>query len=331
VLSRRLPSALAFTDRSAIRREFRRWAQPRYDIAFFAGADGWYALSDLVDAPKIVDLPDLLDVWVERQRTIAPASDTTRPSVALNVRDRLRGWRLATTSQRWTEYYRFMATKVATVTVCSALDAERLGAPNVRVLPNGYDRRTGPVGRPEVGTPPTFVFPGLMTYGPNADGAKYFVDDILPELLRLLPSARFVIAGDAPPGVRKLSEHANVEVTGWIDDMDTALARADAVVVPLRVGGGTRIKIIEAWAHHIPVVSTSVGAEGLDCASGRELLLADAPEAFAEACRDIVSNATLRGALVEAGSARAAALTWTATREVFRDVVRNVTDARPSS
>lgn len=322
LVSRHLPSALAFVDRRTLRRELRRWRRRQYDVALFVGADGWYAVSDLVDGPQIVDLPDLMDVWTDRQRCLhGDVRRSPRYGRAPDLRAALRHWRLSTGAKRWNAYYRSMAARVSVMTVCSDLDSAHLGVSNAAVVPNGYDRRSGPVGKLVVGTPPTLVFPGLMNYGPNANGAKYLVGEVLPLLLDLLPEVRIVIAGDAPQGVRSLADPPRVEVTGWVDNMDDVLSRADAVVVPLQVGGGTRIKIIEAWAHEIPVVSTSVGAEGLDCVSGRELLLADDPEEFAKACYDIVTNRGLRQRVVEAGRRRAMDLTWTRSRERFREVV----------
>ena len=116
------------------------------------------------------------------------------------------------------------------------------------------------------------MFPAKLTYPPNIDGACFLVHEVLPELLQVQPDTRVILAGKAPDSVRALaSDH--VEVTGYVEHIEDVLARADAVVVPLRAGGGTRIKILEAWAHRIPVVSTTIGAEGLDAENDVDLLL----------------------------------------------------------
>jgi len=314
-----LPSALGFVDRRRLREAFCAWQRPPYDLALCISVEGLYALDDELPSAKILDLPDLMDVRAGRSRELRQETEARR-----GIRGLTRDWRLSSDERRWRTYQRAAAKRVHSVTVCSEIDARYLGVPNAVVIPNGYELRGAPVGRQAVGVPPTFVLPGMMRYGPNEDAALYFVGSILPRLLRAQPDARVVLAGDASSGVRALARPPSVVVTGEVDSMERVLSDADAVVVPIRVGGGTRIKIIEAWAHGIPVVSTTVGAEGLDCQSGRELLIADSPDDFARACVDVVTDARLRTDLIAAGKARAAALTWTLVRERFLELVRSV-------
>jgi len=314
-----LPSAIGFVDRRRLREAFCAWQRPPYDLALCISVEGLYALGDELPAAKILDLPDLMDVRAARSREVRQETEGPR-----GVRGLTREWRLSTDERRWRTYQRAAAKRVHSVTVCSAIDARRLGVPNAVVIPNGYELRGDPVGRQTVGVPPTFVLPGMMRYGPNEDAAHYLIGSILPQLLRAQPDARIVLAGDASSSIRALARPPAVVVTGEVDSMERVLAGADAVVVPIRVGAGTRIKIIEAWAHGIPVVSTTVGAEGLDCRNGRELLIADSPDDFARACVDVVTDARLRADLIAAGKTRAAALTWTLVRERFLELVTSV-------
>jgi glycosyltransferase involved in cell wall biosynthesis len=124
---------------------------------------------------------------------------------------------------------------------------------------------------------PTVVFVGSMDWYANVDGVKWFAEEVWPLVQREVPQARFVVVGRKPPAeiVALASSGRNIEVTGTVPDVRPFLRGADVVVVPLRIGGGTRLKIYEAMAAEVPVVSTRVGAEGLNVEDGRHLLLAD--------------------------------------------------------
>jgi sugar transferase (PEP-CTERM/EpsH1 system associated) len=126
------------------------------------------------------------------------------------------------------------------------------------------------------------VFTGSMDWLPNEDGVVYFCRDVLPRIRQAEPDVTFTIVGRSPtPAVRRLAQEEGVEVTGRVADVRPYLAKAAVYVVPLRIGGGTRLKIFEAMAAGKAIVSTTVGAEGLPTTDGQHLLLADSPEAFA--------------------------------------------------
>jgi glycosyltransferase involved in cell wall biosynthesis len=128
------------------------------------------------------------------------------------------------------------------------------------------------------------VFTGSMDWLPNEDGMVYFVRDVLPLIRREEPSATLSIVGRAPtPAIAKLGSEYGVEVTGRVDDVRPHMAAAAVYVVPLRIGGGTRLKIFEAMAMGKPVVSTTVGAEGLPVQPGADIAIADSASAFADA------------------------------------------------
>jgi len=130
--------------------------------------------------------------------------------------------------------------------------------------------------------PRHLVFTGSMDWLPNEDGMLYFVHEVLPLIRRDEPSATLSIVGRAPtPAIVKLGSEYGVEVTGRVDDVRPHMAAAAIYVVPLRIGGGTRLKIFEAMAMGKPVVSTTIGAEGLPVRAGIDVLIADSAAAFA--------------------------------------------------
>ncbi len=189
------------------------------------------------------------------------------------------------------------------VVVCSDIDRTALGAhPRSWVVPNGIDLPPEAVLARSVPATPTFVFVGAMFYEPNVDAVHYFMESIYPAVRHALPRARFVIVGrDPTPAVMALHDNASVTVTGTVPDVAPFLRSASAMVVPLRYGSGTRIKILEAMAHRVPVISTSVGAEGLDVVSGEHLILADDAGTFAAACVRVARETPLATRLAAHG------------------------------
>ncbi len=171
----------------------------------------------------------------------------------------------------------------------------------VHVVPTGVDTRyfgdvTGPV------RPRHMVFTGSMDWLPNEDGMLYFVRDVLPLVRREEPDATVAIVGRAPtPAIVKLGFEHGVEVTGRVDDVRPHMAAGAVYIVPLRIGGGTRLKIFEAMAMGKPVVSTTVGAEGLPVEPGADVIIADSPHKFAEAVVRLFRSEEERTRIGEAG------------------------------
>jgi polysaccharide biosynthesis protein PslH len=186
------------------------------------------------------------------------------------------------------------------VYVCSKADratlAQRyphLGADRFRVLPNVLRLPSQPLPSRTESHEPTLLFVGTMSYAPNIDAMRYFCGDILPILRRRLDrSFRLSIVGRNPPAeIMALQEtHPEICVHANVPDLAEHYARADVVIVPLRMGGGTRIKILEAMGYGRPIVSTSVGAEGLEFADGAEIMIADDGEAFASRCAALLTD-----------------------------------------
>ncbi|MGE0448805.1 MAG: glycosyltransferase family 4 protein [Vicinamibacterales bacterium] len=213
------------------------------------------------------------------------------------------------------------------VTMCSDADraivSARSGHPNVRVLPNcapmvhepteraaesrpaAADARTGAEKSPT--HPLTLLFVGSLGYFPNADAATVLCRDVVTALRQLTSRAvRVDLVGARPnPEVRALASVDGVRIHENVDALAPFYERADVAVVALRAGGGTRIKILEALLRGCPVVSTAIGARGLDAEHGRHLLIADDPVSMAAACLQVAENPALAATLRENGRALA--------------------------
>src|SRR5688500_7555214 len=179
---------------------------------------------------------------------------------------------------------------------------ERL-APGIRAasIPTGVDTDYF-TPMPAVERPAHLVFSGSMDWHPNEDAVLHFVDTILPRVRAEIPGATFTVVGRNPTArVRELGERAGITVTGTVDDVRPFIAAAEVYVVPLRAGGGTRLKIFEALAMARPVVSTTVGAEGLGIGPGRHYVAADDPGAFAAAVVSLLRDPVRRRTIGEAG------------------------------
>ncbi len=179
------------------------------------------------------------------------------------------------------------------VVAVSEEDAERirtrLPRARVHVVPNGVDcEHFQPVGT--AGTAPAVAFTGSMSYQANVDGVLHFVNSVWPRVQQELPQAMLYLVGGHPPRAVQRLAGPKVVVTGRVPDTRPYLARAGVAIVPLRVGGGTRLKILEALAMGKPVVSTTVGAEGIPIKEAGGIVTADTAEAFAEAVCDLLRD-----------------------------------------
>ena len=171
------------------------------------------------------------------------------------------------------------------------------------MLPNGVDTLEF---RPSA-TPPTgdIVFVGGHTWFPNSDGMEYFARAILPIIRKRLPDISVTWVGRASTEIRFRFEKLGVTMTGYVEDIRPFVYKARCNVVPLRIGGGTRLKILDAWALGKAVVATPVGCEGLSTADDANILIRESPEAFASAVVDVLSDSGLRTRLERGGRATA--------------------------
>jgi polysaccharide biosynthesis protein PslH len=222
-----------------------------------------------------------------------------------NPLKRLYSWIEAQKMRRWEAG---ICRRVAAIGVCSRLEGEffRKLCPGARVvnIPNVVD-----VGeyRPTRETDERrLLYCGAMDWYPNQDAVWFFASEILPEVQKQVPDVKFVVAGRRPSdGFRKrFSGLPAVEFTGSVPDMLPEFARAAVFVVPLRIASGTRIKILEAAAMARPIVSTRVGAEGLDFVDGEEIVLADDPTDFTRAAADLLTDPERRRRMGQAARRR---------------------------
>ncbi|MCX6022272.1 MAG: glycosyltransferase [Chloroflexi bacterium] len=190
----------------------------------------------------------------------------------------------------------------------SDLDAQRLRsyAPKAvtAVVPNGVEVGHFVPANADSPENVNLTFTGTMDYLPNSDATRYFCSEIYPIVRAAVPAVRLSVVGRNPPGdIVALSGADGIVVTGSVTDTRPYLDQAAVCVVPLRIGSGTRLKILEALAAGKAVVSTTVGAEGLDVTSGKDIILADTPAVFAQAVIDLLRDPAARTRLGHAGRA----------------------------
>lgn len=210
------------------------------------------------------------------------------------------------TWQKYARYTKDLMYAHDCCTVVSEMEKKRLQevAPDysrVYLVPNGVDceHYRGDFGAPQ---PKRLIYSGALTYQANFDAVRFFLYEVFPIVLASQPQAVLYVTGktDGVP-LERLPKMEQVVFTGYVDDIRPWVAQSEASVVPLQIGGGTRIKILESLALGTPVVTTSKGVEGLDLADERDLLVADAPEEFAKEILRIFQNPTLRSSLAEKG------------------------------
>ncbi len=237
--------------------------------------------------------------------------------------------RLLLTNQyrRMRRYEGQVCRAVKRVAAVSEVDAETMrseyGVADVQAVPTGVDVEYFKPPR-ELVAGSHLVFIGSMDWMPNVDGIQWFVREALPRIRRSRPDCGLTIAGRRPhPAISKLAEQdRSIRVTGTVADIRPYLWESAVSIVPLRIGGGTRLKIFEAMAAGIPVVSTTIGAEGLEVRSGENIRIADAPEDFAEHCIQLLADAVSRRAIADrAWEMVSACYSWEVVSQKFEQLL----------
>lgn len=295
--------------------------------------------------PEIVQVQALdMAYTIATVRTVAPAAYLIldqhnaeyilqRRALAVDARS-LRRWPQAAYSLvqwlRLRSYERSVCNRCDLVLAVSAKDAQalrRLGlsAP-IAIVPNGIDLPQVETVVPEetVRHLPGhhFVFPGKMDYRPNVDAAVWFAQAVFPEVRKRLPQAHLWLVGRQPhPSVAALANQPGIHVTGEVLDVWPYIAAATAIVAPLRMGAGTKLKVLEAAALCKPLIATSIGAEGYAASAGRDFLLADSAAELAEACVNVANDPHLAARLgANAHEHLARPLNWDRIYQMLQDL-----------
>lgn len=304
-----VPRRLLGVDWRGPRAELARLDLDEFDLVWCSHVDTWWAVRDLVDGRRVVvDFDNLEHLALRLRRRIPPrhAPDAGPAQVAKGLArwGTSRAFDLVD-ERRWDRLQRQCAAAVDRVVVCSDLDARRAGVPNTAVVPNGA------VAPPSVATDrtalrgptPVLNFIGALDYEPNTEAVEWLVREVVPVLRAERPDAVVRIAGRGSDRVAWVAGVPGVELVGEVTDVAAELAVADVSVVPIRVGAGTRLKVVEALAHRLPLVTTTVGCEGIDVVDGTSALVADDAVTFARACARLCTDGPLRQRLADAGAA----------------------------
>jgi glycosyltransferase involved in cell wall biosynthesis len=285
-----------------------------FDVAIASQIDTAPYVTALPGMPKILEEMELTTLYERLSKERHPVK-------------KLRKW------STWWKLSRYVTDLLRAsdgCTVVSERERERIlqvspGYRSIAIVPNGVDvaHYASDFGAPETDT---LVYPGALTYSANFDAMDFFLREVFPLVRAERPNVRVSITGrlDGVP-VDRLPGGDGVILTGYLDDVRPAVARSWACVVPLRIGGGTRLKILEALALGTPVVATSKGAEGLDLEPGRDLLVADEPADFAAAVLRLLQDPALREMLSRNGRrAVEAKYDWRTIGRQFNDFVETV-------
>jgi glycosyltransferase involved in cell wall biosynthesis len=259
---------------------------------------GQYALP-FKSSRKVLDLHNALWVLYKRLSETLPL---TKPMKYILLRD----WRLLK------RYEGEMCRVFDAVTAVSEEDRQSLceaGArEDITVIPIAIDTdEQAQIAREPEG--PHIVHIGTMYWPPNIDGINWFLDEIYPRIKAQVPTVRCTLIGARPPAsiVERTQTDPSLTVTGYVDDPLPYLARSSMMVIPLRAGGGMRVKILNALSQGIPMVSTTVGCEGIAVKNGEDILVADDVGTFADATAHLLTDSTLNARITENGRATAEA------------------------
>ena len=275
----------------------RRLTPGRYDLVH---------ICDLVLMPYVLPHRHHTPFVVDRSRVDLQFQLMEHKTLPFSKRDRLLRWE--SYAKLW-RYEKVLAREALLEVVCGPDDEVFLhkhvsAHASVLVVANGVDLDYfHPDAADDPRDPePTVIFCGAMDYSPNVDALCWFFEDIHDLLLEKCPQVKILIVGKNPlPEIKAYGERTGVTVTGGVPDVRPYYKRAWIQMVPLRIGGGTRLKIVESLAIGTPVVSTTIGAQGLELVHGENFLCGDDPESFASEIARALSDSSLRATLEQNG------------------------------
>jgi len=314
-LADRAPYAVSRFKSTPVREKLDAWfRQRRFDVAVCDFLDA------AVNFPSSPTVPSVLfqhnvesEIW--RRHAETETNPAKRPVYGMEFRKML-------------AYEKSAVQSFPHVIAVSEHDRQLMGAwidpAQITVVPTGVDLRHYQPDVTDREVAPLVMFVGAMDWEPNVDAVEFFCGEIWPSVLARIPEAKFRIVGRNPD--RRVQQFAgsSVEVTGRVPAVIDHLREAAVVIVPLRIGGGTRLKIYEAMAAGKAVVSTSVGAEGLDVHHGRDIVLADDSKAFADAVLMLLQDSVVRKRYERAAAELAARYDWPAVGARFEAVLERI-------
>jgi polysaccharide biosynthesis protein PslH len=271
--------------------------------------------------PMILEEHNFMSSWMEE-----------RFRTQTSLLKKLAGW---ITWQKCRRYERWLFPQFDACSMVSDKDCQAVRAAipackgRVHMIPNGVDVEYHQPGL----LPPvqdTLVFNGPLSYYANADAVQFFLSEIMPLIQKHRPDVHLSVTGRTDGvNLNELPLDHHVKVTGFLDDVRPAIAQSWACIVPLRIGGGSRLKILQAMALGTPVVSTSKGAEGLDVTNEREILIADEPDTFANQTLRLLEDLDLRARLARNGRTLVEAkYSWVEIGKSFSTFVEEVASER---
>ena len=300
-LLRMEPATIGHWASDAARKALREFVQGRrYDLVHFCDLVMWQYMNEVDPGPMMVMDRSRVDLLFQKEELA-----NLKLGLKEKIMRRENLWKLR-------RYERTVARRLTATVVCGPEDEIFMrnsipDAGRIKVLANGVDeaffcRSDFP---PQPDPEPTVLFCGAMDYSPNCNGISWYFENCDAELLKRVPDRKVLIVGKNPlPAVKALAEIRGVEVTGEVPDVRPYYQRAWLQMVPLLIGGGTRLKIVESLSLGTPVLSTTIGAQGLKLKDGKHLLLADTPQDFTTALARMLQDGALRKSLAEEGRAR---------------------------
>jgi polysaccharide biosynthesis protein PslH len=310
-----IPYAVSRFQSAQVRDKLKAWFQERpFDVAVCDFLDAAVNLPSRFTVPTVLFQHNVeSEIW--RRHVLAGSNQARRLLYGVEFVKMLR-------------YERNMVRRFDRVIAVSEHDRQLMSewtdASRIAVVPTGVDLQQYQLSASSRTVEPLILFVGAMDWEPNIDAAEYFCREIWPLIQANVPAVQFRIVGRNPTRrVLKLAS-GTVEVTGSVPSIVGHLHQAAVVVVPLRVGGGTRLKIYEAMAAGKAVVSTTIGAEGLDVHHDSDIILADDPNIFAKAVIGLLLDSELRRRFESAAASTAAKYDWAAIGDKFGEVLQEV-------
>ncbi|MDA1315255.1 MAG: glycosyltransferase [Acidobacteria bacterium] len=288
------PSEWRYATSSAIRRAAKVFRGVDFDLVhvyrMFAAPFAWPYIKKDPRIRKQLDLEQVESFARWRMASLYEANGNA-----------LKAWSLMHDAEQYRRIEENELSRWDRLYVSSDLDVQRLRKrvriEPIEVLPNVVENFAPSRGSEQTRNPFRFLFVGQLDHYPNADAVRFFLQEIWPSIRRLAGqdvALDIVGTGGSDDLMKEVIRAPGTQWIGPVNDLQVFYEQADAVIAPVRAGGGTRVKVVEAFAHRVPVVATSVAAEGLDVSPERHLLVADAPLRFAQGCVRLVEDPELR-------------------------------------